>query len=67
MYLMSHSGFMVYFDALGAVSVLGSTIFVIVGYVPVGYAALSIVNAMPFSSSIYWSCRGVIELELCFK
>jgi len=55
------------FDALGAVSVFASTLFVLSGYVPVGWAALSIVSAMTFSTSVYWTCRGYTELELCLN
>ncbi|KAF8581299.1 multidrug resistance-associated ABC transporter [Ramaria rubella] len=55
------------FDILGAVSVFAATVFVLAGYVPVGYAALSIVSAMTFSTSIYWCCRGYTEVELCLN
>ncbi|KAF8587167.1 multidrug resistance-associated ABC transporter [Ramaria rubella] len=55
------------YDVLGAVSVLAATIFALAGYVPAGFAALSIVSAMTFSSSVYAACRGYTELELCLN
>ena len=61
------AGLLLHFDALGAVSVLVCTVFVLAGYVPVGWAALSIAAAMSFSTSVYWCCRGYTELELCLK
>jgi hypothetical protein len=60
-------GLLLQFDVLGAISVFSSTMFVLMGFVPVGLAALSIVSAMTFSTSVYWTCRGYTELELCLK
>lgn len=60
-------GLLLRFDVLGAVSVFAATILVISGYVPVGFAALTIVSAMTFSMSVYWTCRSITELELNLK
>ena len=65
--LILFEGLLLQFDILGAVSVFASTIFVLAGFIPVGYAALTIVSAMSFSTSVYWTCRGWTELELCLK
>ncbi|KAF8518374.1 hypothetical protein BU17DRAFT_90966 [Hysterangium stoloniferum] len=55
------------FDVLGAVSVFASTLFVLSGYISVGYAALTIASSMTFSLSVYWTCRGFTELEIALN
>ncbi|KIJ38897.1 hypothetical protein M422DRAFT_781226 [Sphaerobolus stellatus SS14] len=58
---------LVRFDSIGGISVFAATIFVLSGYISVGMAALSIVSAMNFSMSVYWTCRGFTELELALN
>jgi len=55
------------FDVLGGISVFIATLFVLSGFISAGMAALSIVSAMNFSMSVYWTCRGFTELEMALK
>lgn len=52
------------FDALGALSVLTTTLLVLGGFIPDWLAGLTITSAMNFTTSVYWTCRMITSLEL---
>lgn len=52
------------FDLLGATSVLLTTLLVLGGFISDWLAGLTITSAMNFTSSVYWTCRMVTQLEL---
>ena len=58
---------MFYFDILGAFAIFTTTMLALTGYVPAGTAGLTISTAMSFTSSLYWACRFVTQLELDLK
>lgn len=55
------------FDALGAFSVLITTLLVLGGFIPDYLAGLTITSAMNFTTSVYWTCRMITSLELDLK
>ncbi|KAF8519183.1 hypothetical protein JB92DRAFT_2899808 [Gautieria morchelliformis] len=66
--IYSTSGLLVNFDVLIAVSVFGSTIFVLAASVPVGYVALSIVSAcysQQFYSSVSIGHKQTVSNRAC--
>jgi hypothetical protein len=66
-FLMTNRWLSLNFDALGALSVLVTTLFTLSGLVSAGLAALCITSAMAFTDSIYWACRSWTGLELDLK
>ncbi|PVF92969.1 hypothetical protein CPB86DRAFT_743436 [Serendipita vermifera] len=52
------------FDALGALSILITTLLVLGGFIPDWLAGLTITSSMNFTSSVYWTCRMFTQLEL---
>jgi len=61
---MTNRWLLLNFDALGALSVLVTTLFALSGLVSAGIAGLCITSAMAFTNSIYWACRFWTGLEL---
>ncbi|KAH9996005.1 P-loop containing nucleoside triphosphate hydrolase protein [Russula vinacea] len=61
---MTNRWLLLNFDALGAFSVLVTTLFAVSGLVSAGIAGLCITSAMAFTNSIYWACRFWTGLEL---
>ncbi|KZS96802.1 multidrug resistance-associated ABC transporter [Sistotremastrum niveocremeum HHB9708] len=61
---MTNRWLLLYYDFLGAVAVLVTTLLSLSGKVPAGYAGLTITSAMAFTNSIYWTCRFWTSLEL---
>jgi ABC-type multidrug transport system fused ATPase/permease subunit len=61
---MTNRWLLLNFDALGALSVLVTTLFALSGVVTAGTAGLCITSAMAFTTSIYWACRFWTALEL---
>ena len=55
------------FDALGALTVLVTTLFALSGLVSAGIAGLCITSAMAFTGSVSWACRCWTSLELDLK
>ncbi|KAG8933322.1 hypothetical protein FRC02_012140 [Tulasnella sp. 418] len=51
------------FDTLGAISTLLTTFFAL-ARLQAGLAALTITSAMAFTSSVYWTCRMITQLEM---
>src|ERR1700735_785822 len=64
---MTNRWLLVYFDGLGALAVLITTLFSLSGLVSAGTAALCMTSAMAFTASIYWACRFWTALELDLK
>ncbi|THG99339.1 hypothetical protein EW026_g2986 [Hermanssonia centrifuga] len=61
---MTNRWLLLHFDALGALGVLTTTLFALLGYVDAGLAGVCITSAMAFTSSVYWACRFWTALEL---
>jgi ABC-type multidrug transport system fused ATPase/permease subunit len=55
------------FDALGATSILITTLLVLGGFIPDWLAGLTITSSMNFTMSVYWTCRMFTQLELDLK
>jgi hypothetical protein len=64
---MTNRWLLLNFDALGALSVLVTTLFALSGLVSAGTAGICITSAMAFTNSIYWACRFWTGLELDLK
>ncbi|KAH8927089.1 hypothetical protein BT69DRAFT_1258598 [Atractiella rhizophila] len=64
---MSNRWLLARFDLIGALAVLISIIFVIIGNTSPGLAALVISSAISLSSSTYWLLRSYGDLELNFN
>ena len=64
---MTNRWLLLYFDALGAVIVLVTTLFALTGYVKAGLAGVCITSAMAFTGGVYWTCRSWTSLELDLK
>ncbi|KZS87429.1 hypothetical protein SISNIDRAFT_553186 [Sistotremastrum niveocremeum HHB9708] len=61
---MTNRWLLVYYDILGAASVLVTALMAIAGGVPVGLAGVTITCAMSFTTSVYWACRYSTRVEL---
>lgn len=55
------------FDFLGATAVLITTLLVLGGWIDDWLAGLTITSAMNFTTSVYWACRMITQLELDLK
>ena len=64
---MTNRWLSLYFEFLGAVGVLATTLFALSGYVGAGLAGVCITSAMTFTNSVYWACRFWTALELDLK
>ncbi|CAL1697425.1 unnamed protein product [Somion occarium] len=61
---MTNRWLLLNFDALGALTVLVTTLFALSGYVDAGLAGVCMTSAMAFTNSVYWACRFWTALEL---
>ncbi|OBZ77340.1 ATP-dependent bile acid permease [Grifola frondosa] len=61
---MTNRWLLLYFDTLGALGILATTLFALSGYVDAGLAGVCITSAMSFTNSVYWACRFWTALEL---
>jgi len=51
-------------DVLGSTSVYVTTLIALSGWIDVGMAGLTITLSMSFTSSVYWTCRFLTQLEM---
>jgi len=55
---------LLHFDALGAVSIFITTLFALSGSLSSEMAGVAITSAMTFTTSVYWTCRQITQLEM---